>query len=127
MRKTLLVSAALISAAGFVGLAPAAITCARPAHSGTPAPKSATWHPVTTGLTRTPADLLPATISRAHPVRVVSTALDPRGRPVSVAHTATDRADATKLITTGQHAHHALSVELDGTVQIADAPTGDDP
>ena len=118
MRKTLLLSAALIGITGFVGFVPG---------GHVDAPTSATWHPVTTGLTQTPADLLPATITRAHPVRVVSTALDAQGRPVTVAHTATDRAEAVGLITKGQHAHRALSVELDGTVKIADAPTGSDP
>ncbi|WP_245665510.1 type VII secretion-associated serine protease mycosin [Actinoplanes subtropicus] len=82
---------------------------------------------MTTGLTRAAAGLLPATITRAHPVRVVSTALDDQGRPVTVARTATDRAGATRLIAAGQHARHALTVELDATVTVADAPTGSDP
>ena len=138
MRKTLLLSAALIGATGFIGFVPAPIDGNRTI--GAPAigaggravtaaaePRSATWRPVTTGLTQTPAELLPATITRAHPVRVVSSALDNQGRPVTVAHTATDRADAIKLIANGQHARKAIAVELDGTVTVADAPTGDDP
>jgi serine protease len=133
VRKNLLLSAALMGAAGFLGFAPAppagsiGFASTPPGHHHETSPRSGTWRPVTSGLTQTPADLLPATISRAHPVRVVSAALDAQGRPVTVAHTATDRAGAARLIATGQHAHHALSVELDGTVTTADAPTGDDP
>jgi len=150
MRKTLLLSAAVLSAAGFIGSAlgphagpppTTAPTCGGPiagtrtsalvtGATGCRAPAgavSARWRPVRSGLTRTPADLLPATISRAHPVRVVSTALDGQGRPVTVAHTATDRTGATRFIAAGQHAPGAIAVELDGTVTVADAPTGDDP
>jgi len=50
-----------------------------------------TWEPVKYGLSASPAQLLPANVSTAHPVRVVSTVLDDSGRPVVTARTATDK------------------------------------
>ena len=85
------------------------------------------WQPVTYGLHETPAQLLPANVSTAHPVRVVSTTLDKAGRPVVSVHTATDRATATKLIKQGQSASHAVGVELDAVVSAAAVPSGSDP
>src|SRR4051812_30281181 len=70
-----------------------------------------TWQPVTYGLHATPAELLPATVSTAQPVRVVSTSLDGDGRPVVTAGTATDKTTATALITAGQEARNAVGVE----------------
>ena len=85
------------------------------------------WQPVTYGLTASPAQLLPATVSDTHPVRVVSTALDRNGRPVVTVHTATDRATATALVVKGQRAKNAVGVELDAVMHAADVPTGTDP
>jgi serine protease len=86
-----------------------------------------TWQPVTYGLHETPAQLLPATVSTAHPVRVVSTKLDQAGRPVVSVHTATDRSTAAKLVEQGQSASHAVGVELDAVVSAAAVPSGSDP
>jgi serine protease len=85
------------------------------------------WQPVTYGLHDTPAQLLPATVSSAHPVRVVSTRLDQAGRPVVAVHTATDKTSAAKLIRQGQQASHAIGVELDAVVTAAGVPSGSDP
>jgi serine protease len=84
------------------------------------------WHPVTYGLTQTPAQLLPANVSTAHPVRVVSMALDKKGRPVVTARTATTRTAAVKLVTDGQQATGAVGVELDAVATAADVPAGTD-
>ncbi|MEV6847876.1 S8 family peptidase [Actinoplanes sp. NPDC051411] len=86
-----------------------------------------TWQPVTYGLHETPAQLLPATVSTAHPVRVVSTKLGQAGRPVVSVHTATDRSTAAKLVKQGQSASRAVGVELDAVVSAAAVPTGSDP
>ena len=86
-----------------------------------------TWQPVTYGLTDTPAQLLPANVSTAHPVRVVSTALDENGRPVVTVHTATDQTTATALVENSQKAKNAIGVELDATMTATAAPTGTDP
>jgi type VII secretion-associated serine protease mycosin len=107
MRKKLLATLAIVGAV-------AGATAAQPIGD------EPDWRPVTRGLTETPERLLPALISPAHPVRVVSTALDLAGRPIVTVATATDRAMATHLITEGQHASHALGVELDAPVHTAD-------
>jgi type VII secretion-associated serine protease mycosin len=85
------------------------------------------WTPVPFGLAEDPAQILPATVSAANPVSVVSTVLDSGGRPVVTVRTATDRASAERLVRAGQKAPHAIGVELDATVSIADALTGTDP
>jgi serine protease len=85
------------------------------------------WHPVAYGLTATPARLLPATVSTADPVRVVSTALDAKGRPVVTVKTATHRATAEKYVKQGQSRRNALGVELDAVATAAEVPTGTDP
>ena len=85
------------------------------------------WQPVTSGLTATPAQLLPANVSTADPVRVVSTALDAQGRPVVTVQTATDKATAEELIKAGQERKNAVGVELDAVATVADVPTGTDP
>jgi type VII secretion-associated serine protease mycosin len=85
------------------------------------------WTPVPFGLAADPAQILPATVSAANPVSVVSTVLDSGGRPVVTVRTATDRASAERLVRAGQKAPHAIGVELDATVSIADALTGTDP
>jgi type VII secretion-associated serine protease mycosin len=88
---------------------------------------STAWTPVTFGLTASPDQILPPTVSAANPVTVVSTALDGDGRPVVTAHKTTDHAEAERLVRAGQNASHAVGVELDATVSVADAPTGTDP
>jgi type VII secretion-associated serine protease mycosin len=84
------------------------------------------WQPVSYGLTASPAQLLPANVSTADPVRVVSTALDGQGRPVVTSATATDEKTATALVRKGQQAEHAVSVELDQVVTALGVPTGTD-
>ncbi|HEY0532667.1 MAG TPA: S8 family serine peptidase, partial [Actinoplanes sp.] len=84
------------------------------------------WQPPTYGLRQTPASLLPATVSRSHPVRVVSTVLD-RGRPVATARTATDPAAAAILIKQAQEAKNALGVQIDHPIHAFEAPAGTDP
>ncbi len=85
------------------------------------------WQPTAYGLTASPAQLLPAGISRAHPVRIVTTALDNTGRPVVTAQTATDDTLAAGLIIAGQKTRNAISVEADAVAAAAAAPTGSDP
>ncbi|WP_248293806.1 S8 family serine peptidase [Actinoplanes sp. TBRC 11911] len=85
------------------------------------------WRPVSRGLAASPASLLPDTVSRTRPVRVVSTTLAGNGAPVITARTATDTTSAADLITAAQRAPQAVGVELDTPVRVADAPAGDDP
>ncbi|MGX6607160.1 S8 family peptidase [Micromonosporaceae bacterium Da 78-11] len=85
------------------------------------------WQPTTYGLTQTPAQLLPANVSSANPVRVVSTTLDTAGRPVVTVHTATDQTTAQSLVKAAQKAKNALGVEVDATVTAIGVPTGTDP
>ena len=110
---------------GVSALAATAITgaAAFALHSTAPA----AWHPTTFGLHATPASLLPATVSTAAPVRVVSTRLDDQGRPVVTVRTATDRTEATALIHTAQKAENALGVEVDARITADGVPTGSDP
>jgi type VII secretion-associated serine protease mycosin len=109
-------------AAGAVALGAVAGGTAFGLHAATP-----TWQPVTYGLHETPAQLLPATVTSAHPVRVVSTTLDRSGRPVVSVHTATDKPTAAKLVKQGQSASHAVGVELDAVVSATAVPSGTDP
>ncbi|MEU4241234.1 S8 family serine peptidase [Actinoplanes sp. NPDC026619] len=84
------------------------------------------WHPAPFGLTATPEQILPTTVSPTHPARVVSTQLDSTGRPVVNTRTATDRQTAATLITEAQHATNALGVEVDAPITALSAPAGDD-
>jgi type VII secretion-associated serine protease mycosin len=84
------------------------------------------WQPSTYGLRQTPASLLPATVSAAFPVRVVSTVLD-HGRPVATARTATDPVAAAALVRQAQRAKNALGVQVDRPIHALDAPSGSDP
>jgi type VII secretion-associated serine protease mycosin len=104
----------LLSALVIIGAAAGAVAPATDAHGPD-------WRPVTRGLNETPARLLPAVISPAHPVRVVSTTLDHAGRPVVTAAAATDRATAARLVTDGQRRPGAIGVELDAPVTTAGA------
>ena len=80
------------------------------------------WQPTTYGLTESPAQLLPATVSTADPVRVVGTTLE-AGRPVVTVHTATDKQAATSLVKQAQQAKDAIGVEVDAPVTaLADDP-----
>ena len=84
---------------------------------------TADWQPTTYGLTETPAQLLPANVSTADPVRVVSTTLDQQGRPVVTVRTATDKNTASAIVKNAQQAKDAISVEVDAPVQaLADDP-----
>src|SRR4051794_17130804 len=67
LKKKLLLGAVLIGAVA---------SAAGPVLAHREAPEGTSWRPVTYGLTETPADLLPASVSSARPVRVISTALD---------------------------------------------------
>ncbi|WP_030438884.1 S8 family serine peptidase [Actinoplanes subtropicus] len=78
------------------------------------------------GLSATPDQIVPTTVTPTHPVRVVSTTLDPYGRPVVSASIATDRKSATALVSSAQHARNALGVELDAPITMLSAPAGDD-
>jgi serine protease len=85
------------------------------------------WQPATYGLHETPAQLLPANVSAADPVRVVSTALDDAGRPVVTVRTATDKDTPARYVRTAQTAENAIGVELDARVTALDVPGGTDP
>ena len=104
------------SAVGALALGAIAGSAALGIHSA-----EAAWHPVTYGLHETPAQLLPATVSTAQPVRVVSTKLDAQGRPVVTVHTATSKAAAAKYVTQGQKATNAVGVELDAVTTASGA------
>jgi serine protease len=111
------------SAVGAVALGAIAGSAALGLHSAAVA-----WQPVTYGLHETPAQLLPATVSTAHPVRVVSTKVDSAGRPVVTVHTATDKTTAAKYVAEGQKASNAVGVELDAvTTAESFTATGTDP
>jgi serine protease len=81
----------------------------------------------TFNLTATPASLLPATVSTAAPVRVVSTSADRTGRPVITVRTATDKASAAALIKKSQKARNAVGVEVDAKIIATGVPGGSDP
>jgi len=84
---------------------------------------TADWTPIRSGLTASPAQLLPATVSTADPVRVVSTTIDRDGRPVVKVHTAISTTAATALVREAQQATDAIGVEVDAAVQaLADDP-----
>jgi serine protease len=85
------------------------------------------WQPVTYGLTESPAQIVPATVSEAAPARVVSTTLDEDGRPVITTQEATNKADAEKIVARAQKARNAVSVEIDAPVYALGVPTGSDP
>ncbi len=84
------------------------------------------WRPATYGLTETPDQILPTTVSTEQPVRIVTTTLDDDGRPVVNVETATNKAAATKAVKVGQTAKNAIGVELDAVVTATTIPTGTD-
>ena len=88
---------------------------------------TAGWEPVTYGLTAAPEQLLPAEVSAEKPATVVTTTLDPDGRPVVAVRTATDRTAAAELIKDGQSAERAVGVELDAPAYALEVPAGSDP
>ncbi|SDT79104.1 S8 family peptidase [Actinoplanes derwentensis] len=88
---------------------------------------NAGWRPVTYGLTQSPEELLPATVTAAQPARVVSTTIDADGRPVVTVQEATDKSTATALVKAAQQAEGAVSVEMDAPVHALGAPIGSDP
>ncbi|MEU4163342.1 S8 family serine peptidase [Actinoplanes sp. NPDC026670] len=88
---------------------------------------SAGWEPVTYGLTTSPDQLLPATVSADKPARVVTTTVGADGRPVVTVKEATDKQAATRLVEDGQRTDDAVSVEVDAPMYAYDAPTGTDP
>jgi subtilisin family serine protease len=78
---------------------------------------TADWTPSKYGLTASPAQLLPAKVSTADPVRVVSTTIDRSGRPVVKVRTATSTKAATALVKEAQRAEDAVGVEVDAPVK----------
>src|SRR4051812_2782440 len=78
---------------------------------------TADWTPTTHGLTASPAQLLPAKVSTADPVRVVSTTIDGDGRPVVRVHTATSASAATALVKQAQQAKNAIGVDVDAPMR----------
>lgn len=85
------------------------------------------WRPVSYGLTASPAELLPADVTTANPVRIVGTTLDPQGRPVVSVHTATNKATAAAYISSAQRARNAIGVETDAVTTAAGVLDGSDP
>ncbi len=86
----------------------------------------ADWKPVAFGLDRSPAQLLPTTVSTTDPVRVVTTTVK-NGRPVATARIATDMTTAEALVTDGQKVKNAVGVQVDHRVHALEAPAGTDP
>lgn len=84
------------------------------------------WAPVTYGLTESPEQLLPATVSADQPARVVTTTVDRTGRPVVSVQEAATRTNAAELIRDGQAAKDAVSVEVDAPVYALGIPAGPD-
>ncbi|MCU7725133.1 S8 family peptidase [Actinoplanes sp. KI2] len=78
---------------------------------------TADWTPATYGLTSSPAQLLPAKVSAADPVRVVSTTIDSHGRPVVKVRTATSTSAAAALVKQAQQAKDAVGVEVDAPMK----------
>ncbi len=101
-----------------------ALACAAafalPLHSMARPAADPIWQPIPHDLSASPARVLPKIISETHPVRVVSTTIDPDGRPVVTVRTATDRDAATGLVVAGQDAPGAVSVETDVEVSAAE-------
>ena len=87
---------------------------------------AAEWHPAIHGLTETPEQLLPATVSEERPVRVVTTSVDAGGKPVVKVTTATSRTAAAAAVKAGQSARGAVGVELDAVATASEVPTGSD-
>jgi serine protease len=93
---------------------------------GLPTQAAADWQPVVSGLSESAQQMLPATVSTAKPVRVVSTSIS-KGKPVVKVTTATDRTTAAQLVKAAQKTKGAIGVELDSVVTALDVPTGTDP
>jgi type VII secretion-associated serine protease mycosin len=70
---------------------------------------------------------LPATVSAAAPVRIVTTTLDASGRPVFSVQEATDKAQATRIAQAAHAKKDTLAVEVDTLVRALDVPADDDP
>jgi type VII secretion-associated serine protease mycosin len=85
--------------------------------------RTVSWHPAPYGLSQTPEQLLPATVSAARPVRVVSTTVDPSGRPQVSVRTATDKATAGTYVASAQRAKNAVGVEVDTPLSALGADT----
>jgi type VII secretion-associated serine protease mycosin len=88
---------------------------------------SAGWEPVTYGLTASPEQLLPATVSAEKPARIVTTTVGKDGRPVISVRAATTRESAAALVEDGQAAANAVSVEVDAPMYAIGVPAGSDP
>ncbi|MFC7534722.1 S8 family peptidase [Actinoplanes sp. GCM10030250] len=87
---------------------------------------TAGWEPVTYGLTQSPEQLLPETVTETKPARIVTTTVDRKGRPVVTVKEATNRKAATRLVKEAQKTEDAVSVELDFPVHALGVPTGSD-
>ncbi|MFC7527641.1 S8 family peptidase [Actinoplanes sp. GCM10030250] len=66
---------------------------------------------------------LPATVSAAQPVRVVTTTLDATGRPVISVRVATSRARAADLVGIATAAGNTVGVEIDVPVRALEEPS----
>ncbi|MEU8658965.1 S8 family peptidase [Actinoplanes philippinensis] len=98
----------------------AAVTAAALGAFALPAGSQA-FSPVSYGLT------LPATVSAAQPVRIVTTSLDATGRPVFAVREATDKVSAERIVSSARKAGGTVGVEVDRKVHALDMPEGGDP
>ncbi|MEU4163766.1 S8 family peptidase [Actinoplanes sp. NPDC026670] len=97
----------------------AAVTAAALGAFALPAGSQA-FSPVTYGVT------LPATVSAAEPVRILTTSRDATGRPVFTVHEASDRVTAERIISSARKTAGTVSVEIDRRVHALDIPDDND-
>jgi type VII secretion-associated serine protease mycosin len=81
---------------------------------------SQAFSPVSYGLA------LPAGVSPADPVRIVTTTLDANGRPIFSVREATDRTAAVRIVTAARQAVGTVGVEIDRPVHALGVPSGTD-
>jgi type VII secretion-associated serine protease mycosin len=81
---------------------------------------SQAFSPVSYGLT------MPATVSAANPVRIVTTTLGANGRPVFAVQEATDKAHASRIAEAARARKNTLAVEVDVPVRALGVPSDDD-
>jgi type VII secretion-associated serine protease mycosin len=81
---------------------------------------SQAFSPVSYGLT------MPATVSAANPVRIVTTTLGANGRPVFAVQEASDKAHASRIAEAARARKNTLAVEVDVPVRALGVPSDDD-
>ncbi|MEU4622145.1 S8 family serine peptidase [Actinoplanes sp. NPDC023801] len=69
---------------------------------------------------------LPATVSAAAPVRIVTTSLDASGRPVFAVQEATDKSHANRIAQTARARKNTVAVEVDVPVRALGASSEDE-